>query len=401
MTREELSALAINSVDKHKCTVLQWSTGVGKSKAAIDCVNFICDRVYKEHESPTSVLLLVAKGVHKENWKKEFDKWGINTDLITIECYESLKKYEDSYFDVIIADEAQHLSDARLEVLRTIHINESLILLSATLTKAMKEYFKDKYHADIISYNIQDAIEDEVLPEPTIYLLPLHFDHEVSEIIEKNVRCAVKNIVTCNWNERWSFIKNKQPVRIRCTKRQYLEELNNQIEWYKKKFMCTRSDIIKNRWLKLCNNRLKFLANCKNGIILSLLSQLKNYRTLTFCNSIEQAEVLGKNCIHSRNKESESILVDFNNKKIKHITSVNILNEGMNLTDCQFGIFANINASEIIVKQRFGRLLRHKNPIIIIPYYKGTREEELVEKMIEDYSPDLIKQITNINEIRL
>jgi superfamily II DNA or RNA helicase len=91
----------------------------------------------------------------------------------------------------------------------------------------------------------------------------------------------------------------------------------------------------------------------------------------------------------------------FNDKKIKHITAVNILNENANLVDCRIGIFCNLNSSEIITVQRCGRLLRHKNPAIIIPYYVDTREEELMNKMIEGYNPDTIKVINNINEFEL
>lgn len=73
----------------------------------------------------------------------------------------------------------------------------------------------------------------------------------------------------------------------------------------------------------------------------------------------------------------------------------------VNLTDCRVGIFCNLNSSEIVVKQRVGRILRHKAPIIVIPFYKFTREEELVEKMMEEYNKDRIKVINNINEIKL
>ena len=66
----------------------------------------------------------------------------------------------------------------------------------------------------------------------------------------------------------------------------------------------------------------------------------------------------------------------------------------VNLTDCKIGIFAVLNSSEIMVKQKNGRLLRHKEPLIIIPYYKDTREQEIVEKMLEDYNPELTKTIT-------
>lgn len=73
----------------------------------------------------------------------------------------------------------------------------------------------------------------------------------------------------------------------------------------------------------------------------------------------------------------------------------------VNLNNCRIGIFCNLNSSEIITKQRCGRLLRHKKPIIIIPYYMNTREEELVQKMLEEYDKELVKTIININEIIL
>lgn len=51
----------------------------------------------------------------------------------------------------------------------------------------------------------------------------------------------------------------------------------------------------------------------------------------------------------------------------------------------------------IVVK----RILRHKSPIIIIPYFKNTREEELVEKMTEEYNPELIHVVENVNDIKI
>jgi membrane protein DedA with SNARE-associated domain len=68
-----------------------------------------------------------------------------------------------------------------------------------------------------------------------------------------------------------------------------------------------------------------------------------------------------------------------------------MLNEGCNLTDCRVGIFGVLNSSDIMMVQKTGRILRHKEPVIIIPYYVGTREEELKDKMLENYNPELIE----------
>lgn len=73
----------------------------------------------------------------------------------------------------------------------------------------------------------------------------------------------------------------------------------------------------------------------------------------------------------------------------------------MNLSNCRIGIYANLNSSDIIIKQRLGRILRHDNPVIVIPFYKGTREEELINKMLEDYNPQLIHTVNNITEIKI
>ena len=378
MTREELSKLALSKVDEANCLVLNLATGTGKSKIAIECTNKICDRVFEREEEPTHVLILVSKTVHKDVWKKELDKWGINTGCIIIECYESLHKYEDAYFDVVICDEAQHLSEARQEILKTLHIQDLLLVLSATLKNELCWFFKANYKTEFIKCDIKEAIEDDVLPEPTIYLLPLKLDNSI---------CKYKY--------------DKFNKTIVGTQLSYYNNMCSLIDFYKRKYMTSKREFMKTLWLRACNDRLKWLSEQKESVILSLLDKLKNYRTLTFCSSIEQTEKLGKFCINSKNKKSVEYLDMFNNKKIKHITSCNILNESVNLVDCRICIFCNMNASEIIVKQRCGRGLRHKKPVFIVPYYEHTREAELVDKIIENYNEDRVITIHNINEIKL
>lgn len=379
MTREEVNSLALSQIDRTKYMILELITGMGKTKVAIDLINHICDRVFRNDEGPTSILILVAKTVHKQTWKDEIEKWGgIKSDYITIECYESLKNYENSYFDVVVADEMQHLSEARLEVLESIHINEAFIGLSATIKRDMRDYFIHNHKAEVIKCGLKEAVEDEVLPEPTVYLLPLTLD-----------------------TSNYTYKVKKFGRDIITTQKGCYDSISSLIEWYKNKYFNSRNERIKNLWLSTAGKRLKWCAEQKEALVLSLLGKFKNYKTLTFCSSIEQSERLGKYNITSKNKKSLQYLEDFNNNKIKHITACAILNEGVNLTNCRIGIFCNLNSSEIITKQRSGRLLRHKSPIIIIPYFKDTREEELVEKMIEEYSKDSVKVISNLKEIAL
>ena len=43
--------------------------------------------------------------------------------------------------------------------------------------------------------------------------------------------------------------------------------------------------------------------------------------------------------------------------------------------------------------------MRHKSPVIIVPYYEGTREEEIVKKMFKSYNQKFVKVINSVEEI--
>lgn len=375
---------------KNRSLLLELPTGFGKSKLALDWVQENCNA--------DNILIVINRKVHIKNWKDEIDLWW-NTDVgtnIKFTTYASLHKHA-GYYSVIIFDECHHITERCLEILKG-YKADNYVLLSATVSKKQKQIFNRVFpELYIYSKTLRNAIEEEVLPDPTIYLIPLELDNiEQTEKLVYNPKG--KGLVYCNFVDRWKVRKDPKyrnhVIHVRCTKRQYLNEMNSQIDYWKRRYMSTRSDIAKNKWMRLCSDRLKWLSDKKEYLIYKLLSATKDNRTLTFCNSIEQTEKFGRNHINSKNEDSAKHLENFNNGVINHITACNMLNEGINLKNCQIGIYANLNASETIIKQRLGRILRHKNPVIIIPYYINSREEELIEKMRENYNPELIKIIT-------
>ena len=391
MTREEV--LKEVKAIPNRNVLLTLPTGFGKSRNALERVKYLAKKRHK------NLLIVVPKNVLKVNWADEVAKWWPDCKLnITFSTYVSFPKHKGNW-DFIIFDEAHHLSERCREALCDF-IVEYTVLLSATVKKDLKEELKEVFD-DLYYYNatLREAIDNGVLPDPTVYLLPLTLDNKLpNERIIKNPK-AKGRILYSSWAERWAYIRQKNnPVHIFCTQVQYLEDLNSQIEYFKNR----RGNMVcRNRWLKLCGDRLKYLSDCKMPIVLQILQHCSKHRTLTFCNSIEQTKKLGEHCINSQNAKSEDVLKLFNGGMVNHITACNMLNEGMNLVDCRIGIYANLNSSETIIKQRTGRLLRHPHPVIIIPYYKGTREEELVNKMLEDYNPDLVKTVNFVEEIQL
>lgn len=398
MTREEVYNACIDSIGRKRSLLIEAATGFGKSKLAIDLVNHLCDTVYKGRK--VSMLLLVAKRVHKITWKEEIEKWGgLHVDSLTVECYESLRKHCGYAYNIIVKDECHHIgSEKRLHELSTIK-SDYMIGLSATIPLTLKKYFRFTYHSNIVSCDITEAIEDEVLPEPRILLFPLELDNtRYTETWEVNPK-AKGPVFNGTIRDIWKYKKNKQHALLSCTQRQWIIEMNKLIDWEKNLYMQRRSKALENIWLYHCGKRLEMLSKFKNGTVLCILDKLRNYRTITFCKTIEQAEILGRNCIHSKKANAIKIFDDFNSKKIKHITAVNILNENANLVDCKYAIFANLSSSEVIIPQRLGRAMRHKSPVIIVPFFKGTREEEIVNKMFEKYNKDFIRVINSIEEI--
>ena len=397
MTREEVYSRCLESLNRSNFLLLEAATGLGKTKCAIDLVNHLASNKYIGRR--VSMLLLVAKTVHKQTWQFEFDKWGgIHVNELTIECYESLKKHEGERFDIVVMDEAHHInSDKRLDLLSTLSF-DFCIGLSATIPMKLKQYFKYEYHAEIVSCNLTEAIDSNILPDPQIILIPLELDNSILKEFIELYPNAKGRTYHATYAEFWKYKKLKVHAFISCTEKQRLIEYDNQIRWEKNMFTRTRQEFMKNRWLQDCGERIKYLANLKNDVVLKILEKLKNERTITFCKTIEQANTLGKYSIHSKNLNSQAIYDAFNSKRIDHISSVNVLNEGANLVDCKYAIFANYSSSECVGVQRVGRSLRHKSPVIIMPYYKGTREEEILTKMIEGFNRNNIHVVHLLDE---
>lgn len=372
-------------------------TSFGKTKVALDLMQMRFPTI--EYTVDTKILIVIPRLVLIDNWKDEFKKWGYERYLPYVEfvTYVSLPKKAGSW-DMVIFDEVHHLSARCREALESFTIRNS-VMLSATVGRDMKKELKVLF-PDLYVYKVstKQAIQEEILPDPRVYLIPLTLDniHPNYEII-KNKSQKVELVIPYAQRFNYAKVKDRRIV-IRCTQRQYYDDMSAMIAWYKKKMF---NEVFKNLFLRKSGDRLKWLSEQKSSFVRQLLDQLDGQRTLTFCNGIPQTEELGKYCINSKNKASEENLHKFNEGEVDHITACNMLDEGMNLVNCRVGVYAVLNSSERMIKQKLGRLLRHSDPVIIIPYFKGTRDEEIVGKMLEDYNPELVSTITNLTELQL
>lgn len=407
MTREEhyekIKALA----SRNNRLLLKLPTGFGKSKIALDVI-----RLWGEQGTINplqqgiriSLLIVVPKIVLMDNWREEISKWYPDWERwlsVYFVTYVSFSKEHFNNYDAIILDECHHFTErCQIAIDENPFQNRGIIAMSGTVPKEARERLYESFEG-LWSYNVsaREAIEDEILPDPTVLLFPLVLnDTERKYIYVKNPK-ANKG-VTINYSQRMCWMKKKDmKINIMCTEREYYSLLQQDVDFWDNFFKRTQQFWAKNNWLHKCGDRLKWLSSIKTPLVQTIQNALKDKRYITFCSSIEQAKQLGEFCIHSQDSDSYNYLNLFNEGKISNVTAVNVLNEGLNVTSCQVGLFAGINSSEIITKQRLGRILRHEHPIIILPYFVCTRDEEIVTKMMKDYNPELIHKVNTIKDL--
>ena len=376
--------LVEKAISLNRGICLELATGYGKTKIAINTAQFMAS----QYKIACNILILVDRTLHKQNWGEEVTKWGgfAPNVKITYACYASLKKYVGSSYDIIICDEAHHLyTESRISYFESINAKKT-IYLSATLQKDFKYYLMRK-GTKFFSIGLVDAIQDGVLPSPKIIKIPLHLTtkEEMWIVINGNSK---KDKKYCSYSQMWEYRSKfrKHPIFVKCNAAQKYAYMCKMMEYYKRKNMHFQLK-------RLGMQRLKWLSEQREIHTASLLYTHRNERTITFCSSIAQADRLGAHSIHSKNKASMELYNAFNAGSINHITACSMLNEGMNLKECKVAIFANYNASEVRSIQRIGRALRHKEPVILMPYFVGTREEQIVNTILKDYNQSLITTV--------
>lgn len=409
MTKEELQVLPLSLIKQSNKVILQWCTGLGKSKAAINMANYL---INKEpiNKNSFSILLVVAEITHKSNWKVEFDKWRIETNNITVECYASLKKYRNNHYDLIIFDEAHHLgSDLRKDILTELHA-KNIILLSATLSDQLIEILTEIYGEFVTSkITLKEAIDWKLLPIPKVYLIPLTLNNTQYNctIIEEWGKKEKRIIYKCKFHERWKYLKDKKKypnikLEISCTQQQKYDYLSDKFNYWKRQYFLTQAEHVKTKMLQTGLERKRFLGECKTDYVKSLLYKLRNKRYICFCTNIEQAELLGnKNAIHSEKKNSLEILNNFNLKKINNLFAVGMLQEGQNLVDIEAGIIVQLDGEERAFVQKFGRSLRATDPIQFIFYYKDTKDIKYLENVLKGIDEKYITEVDNLIDLEL
>ena len=124
---------------------------------------------------------------------------------------------------------------------------------------------------------------------------------------------------------------------------------------------------------------MNFLVNHQN------LNIIKDKKFICFAGSVPQAKELGGDgAVHSSNKKNDEIIQAFNEGETKSIYAVNMLKEGINLSDIEASLIIQLSSKELDIVQRTGRILRAKEqPEQYIIYYKNTQDEKYLGNVLK------------------
>lgn len=383
--RDELQLDAVKAINDNNRVLIEFGTGLGKSKIALDA------------SSGKTTLLVYKQMPHLENWLDETKKWNTDVTKFMFTTYNSLHKYANQSFDVVILDEAHAITDKRLHQLKQINFNKG-IYLSATVPYEKKLLLSQLGKYKLIKFSLQDAIDSEMLPEPKIFIHEYNLDDKNVTQLYERIRKADKQVLTINYAERFNYLQRKNiGLRIQCTEKQYYDLLCNDIDFWKKKYFTLKAQndykfggVARNLWLNKASQRKQWTNNLKTNKAKQILQTFNN-RVIVFSSTIEQCNLLAEDYmkdyprVHSKMKDNQTVVNDFNSGKIDRLYNCSILNEGMNLTQLDACLITGIDGKELSTVQRIGRSMRSQEPEIHIIKAVGTKDGENVDKILEQY----------------
>lgn len=161
------------------------------------------------------------------------------------------------------------------------------------------------------------------------------------------------------------------------------------------------------KYFNLIKSRKELLYNSVNKIefVKRAILHHKSDKVLTFCQTTDFADNLQKEIgdicltVHSKMKKKECAYaiqrLKDNRTKIRVISSVKSLNEGIDIPDCNIGINAAGTSSKIDARQQLGRILRisDKKAVFYNVYIKNTQDFIWLKNRMYGIPTDKIKWI--------
>jgi Steigviridae putative HKD family nuclease len=359
LQRDKFQLECVELSRKHKHLLIQAPTGTGKGLATMKCID--ASLSFKKW------VVVVPEIIQIQNFKEDLEKHGyshlLGTKIQDIVCYASLKLWKSNSINLAL-NECHHVSDLREDVVKTIDFDQ-IISDSATVSAEIEEKLNSVYPLYKYSMSMDEAIEREILPIPSVYIQYIKLN---STLKKHTVKYGQKSVKLSDQEKSDWYDKN---VRYWAERYEEQQEL-----WQQKKL------------LRVAIERKQFLAGCKTEYAKELLESFDNQRVVCFTGSTEQCEELGgKYVVNSKRgkKANLSLIEQFNSGLIHRLVFHRMGKEGMNLSFLDIGIIAQLDSGAdegLSFLQTSGRMLRSDDPKIYILVCKNTNDEKYLRRAL-------------------
>lgn len=346
-----------------------------------------------DRDEPAFLVAVPTEQLRDVDWPAEVEKWYGEQGMemwaacVVAVCYISLHKYRGGYYDLVILDEAHHLTVLSSQFFGS-NVVQAVLGLTATFPDPKIE--PQKY-----------LLLKDVAPVVFVYPLEQGVDEGVVADFEINVILSVlddrKKIIPAG-NKKKPFLQTEQAAYMYQTKR--ITAIRIEVD-------SALGDAEKNaerlKFMEIA--RYRFMCNLPSKLRLAqavMARELPNpeaegaLRTLIFAGSIEQCDVLcGPLTYHS--KTDDKALIAFKEKRIAMLGCVKALNEGVNIPDLDQAIIVQVDSNPRSLIQRVGRIVRyregHKAKIFIL-CVQNTVDESWLKSALAGFDPSRIKYLT-------
>ena len=354
ITKDLIQNEALKEILNYDRCGLNIAMGVGKTRIAIK---------HLDYYNYLKALIVVPKLSVKESWIQEIKKMELDYlyDNIEFTTYLSLNKKNPKKYNILYLDECHNILENHLNFLE--NFNGKILGLTGTPpvdTFSTKYNIINTYCPIVYNFSIDNATDNSILNDYKIYV------HYLTLSDKQDILKTTKNKswYTSEIND-YNYLTSK---------------VVNSISHKDKQFY----SILRMKKMMEYKTKEKYTQN--------ILNKIKS-KCIVFANTQEQADLLSDYSYHSNNKNSEYNLDLFSNDKIKILSCVSQLNEGITIPNLKTGIIMHSFGNERKSSQRIGRLLRlnpSETAICHILCYKNTIDEEWVKKALQQFDNNKI-----------
>lgn len=341
--REKIQEEAESTLLSFKRATANITMRLGKTKIGLN----IASKFKKVIVSYPNISIL-------DSWKKDAETFRINIDHITFTTHRSLKKHNLQEYDCLIIDEIHDLSENQWMDLQSDIPNK---LYGLTGTPPIKGE-KAEYLNRLCPVKYVKKLEDTTGITNKDYEIRIHL-----------LKPSTKRDLQLKSGKLWS----------EANKIQFFDNL-----YEEKRTLTVMLQLINS--IKTSRTKFSYLRK--------LIAQKR--RCIVFVENTEQCKETNLLSYHSKEKDSEKNLDDFQNNRINKLVTINQLRQGTTFHDLQSCIILHSYASNNRTSQKIGRCLNYvegEKAIIDIICLKGTRDEMWTKQALVDFDNNKIKYI--------